>query len=79
MVTDTEQLAMERRMHSEERHTDIMCAIKGIHDRLDVLNGRTRATELEVAVIKDRAARVAAVYVSLGSILAVGVAYALRT
>lgn len=79
MVTDTEQLALERRMHSEERHTDIMCAIKGIHDRLDVLNGRTRATELEVAVIKDRAARVAAVYVSLGSILAVGVAYALRT
>ncbi len=29
--------------------------VKGVHTRLDVLNGRTRAVETEVAVLKDRA------------------------
>ena len=28
--------------------------IKGVNDRLDVLNGRTRFTEQQIAVLKDR-------------------------
>ena len=30
--------------------------IKGVHDRLDELNGRTRKAEQDIAVLKDRSA-----------------------
>ena len=34
----------------DERHTAVMGAIASIVDRLDILNGRTRASEKEIAV-----------------------------
>jgi hypothetical protein len=37
-----------------ERHDTMMTAITGIHDRLDVLNGRTRQNEKHIAVLHDR-------------------------
>ena len=30
--------------------------VQGVHTRLDVLNGRTRTVETEIAVLKDRSA-----------------------
>jgi mevalonate kinase len=33
--------------------------IRGIHDRLDTLNGRTRSVEVKVAVLEDRAEQAA--------------------
>jgi hypothetical protein len=33
--------------------------VKGVHDRLDTLNGRTRTLENAVAVLKDRTNQVA--------------------
>lgn len=36
----------------DERHMAVMGAIGGIHDRLDILNGRTRAVEVDVSVLK---------------------------
>lgn len=40
--------AMEKRL---------LAAVKGVHDRLDTLNGRTRVVETSVAVLKDRSNR----------------------
>lgn len=37
-----------------ERHDTMMTAITGIHERLDVLNGRTRQNEKHIAVLHDR-------------------------
>ena len=30
---------------------------RGVHDRLDTINGRTRENEKDIAVLKDRATR----------------------
>jgi hypothetical protein len=35
----------------DERHRDLMSAIKGVHARLDTLNGRTRSLENKVSVL----------------------------
>lgn len=37
-----------------ERHESLMAAVTGINERLDVLNGRTRANEQHIAVLHDR-------------------------
>jgi hypothetical protein len=35
----------------DQRHAAVMDAIAGVHDRLDELNGRTRALENKVGVL----------------------------
>ena len=40
--------------------------IKGVGDRLDILNGRTRFTEQQIAVLNDRADRVRAEAMTAG-------------
>ena len=41
----------------DERHTALMAAIVAVHDRLDLLNGRTRESERHIAVLDDRSWR----------------------
>lgn len=36
----------------DERHVDVMTGIKGIHTRLDQLNGRQRSAEIAIAVLQ---------------------------
>lgn len=38
----------------DQRHQELLGAIKGVHDRLDTLNGRTRNLENKVTVLEDR-------------------------
>jgi hypothetical protein len=35
----------------DQRHHEVLGAIKGVHDRLDTLNGRTRTLENKVSVL----------------------------
>ena len=35
----------------DQRHNEVLGAIKGVHERLDVLNGRTRSLESKVSVL----------------------------
>lgn len=59
----------------DQRHQEVLGAIKGVHDRLDVLNGRTRAVENKVTVLEDRSpGRVSAVVSTVISGLAGGIA-----
>lgn len=53
----------------DERHTAVMAAIASIVDRLDTLNGRTRTSEVEIAVLADRSSR--ATTISLSTLSAV--------
>lgn len=36
----------------DQRHSEVIKAISGVHERLDVLNGRTRKVETDMAVLK---------------------------
>ena len=56
----------------DERHTALMTAIVAVHERLDTLNGRTRASEQLIAVLDDRSGRSNAI--SIGALSAVIVA-----
>ena len=63
----------------DERHTAVMAAIASIVDRLDILNGRTRASEKEIAVLSDRSGRTNAVSISaLSAVVAAGIYWMLR-
>lgn len=53
----------------DERHTALMAAIVAVHDRLDLLNGRTRESERHIAVLDDRSWR--STTVSLSALSAV--------
>jgi hypothetical protein len=56
---------------NEERHDQVMSAIASVHVRLDKLNGRTRQSELDVAVLSDRSRRANALsWSSLGAVMA---------
>jgi len=35
----------------DQRHQEVLSAISGVHDRLDMLNGRTRTLESKVTVL----------------------------
>lgn len=50
----------------DQRHNELLGAIRGVHDRLDTLNGRTRSLERKVAVLQwaYTAAGVVIAYVS---------------
>ena len=55
---------------ADERHAAVMGAIASVIKRLDELNGRTRITEVEIAVLKDRGNRANALsWSSMGSVL----------
>ena len=48
----------------DERHTALMTGIVSVHDRLDLLNGRVRASEQHIAVLDDRSNRTNTVTIS---------------
>ena len=48
----------------DERHTALMTGIVSVHDRLDRLNGRVRASEQHIAVLDDRSNRTNTVTIS---------------
>ena len=58
-----------------ERHTALMDALKGIHTRLDTLNGRTRTSEREIAVLADRSGRINTIAISALSAVAAAAIY----
>jgi hypothetical protein len=61
---------VEANLH-KERHNQVMSAVIAIHHRLDQLNGRTRATEQQVAVLSDRSSRSNALsWSSMGAVIA---------
>ena len=56
-----------------------MTAIASIVDRLDILNGRTRSSEKEIAVLADRSGRTNAVSISaLSAVVVAGIYWMLR-
>ena len=59
----------------DERHTALMAAIVSVHDRLDLLNGRVRASEQHIAVLEDRSGRSNAVSISALSAVVVAAIY----
>ena len=60
---------------NEERHTALMAAIVSVHDRLDLLNGRTRESEQRIAVLDDRSGRANAISISALSAVVVAAIY----
>ena len=57
----------------DERHAAVMDSLKGIHQRLDLLNGRTRQIEIDHAVLDDRAKRSATMsWSSIGAVVVGG-------
>ena len=59
----------------DERHTAVMTAIIAVHERLDLLNGRTRETEQRIAVLDDRSNRTNAISISALSAVIVAAIY----
>ena len=59
----------------DERHTALMAAIVAVHERLDTLNGRTRASEQLIAVLDDRSGRSNAISISALSAVIVAAIY----
>ena len=63
----------------DERHTALMAAIVSVHDRLDLLNGRVRASEQHIAVLDDRSGRSNAVSISaLSAVVVAAIYWAMR-
>ena len=59
----------------DERHQALMTSLRGIHERLDRLNGRTRDSEREIAVLADRSGRSNAIAISALSAVVVATIY----
>lgn len=63
----------------DERHTAVMAAIEALVVRFDVLNGRTRESERNIAVLNDRSNRTNAVAISaLSAVVAAGIYWVMR-
>jgi hypothetical protein len=63
----------------DERHTAVMLAIETLVARFDVLNGRTRESERNIAVLNDRSNRTNAVAISaLSAVVAAGIYWVIR-
>ena len=63
----------------DERHAALMTAIVAVHDRLDLLNGRTRASEQLIAVLDDRSGRSNAVSISaLSAVVAAAIYWVMK-
>ena len=64
---------------ADERHNQVMAAVISIHDRLDQLNGRTRDTETQIAVLSDRSSRTNALsWSSMGAVIAGAIYWLMR-
>jgi hypothetical protein len=62
-----------------ERHAAVMESLRGIHSRLDTLNGRTRTSEREIAVLSDRSGRSNAIAISaLSAVVAAAIYWVMR-
>ena len=59
----------------DERHQALMTSHRGIHERLERLNGRTRDSEREIAVLADRSGRSNAIAISALSAVAAAAVY----
>ena len=63
----------------DERHAAVMESLRGIHSRLDTLNGRTRESEQQIAVLTDRSGRINAVAISaLSAVTAAAIYWVMR-
>ena len=63
----------------DERHTQLITAIESLVARFDTLNGRTRESERNIAVLNDRSNRTNAVAISaLSAVVAAGIYWVLR-
>ena len=63
----------------DERHAAVMESLRGIHSRLDTLNGRTRTSEREIAVLSDRSGRSNAIAISaLSAVVAAAIYWVMR-
>ena len=61
---------------ADERHAAVMGAIASVIKRLDELNGRTRITEVEIAVLRDRGNRANALsWSSIGTVIIDGLVW----
>jgi hypothetical protein len=38
----------------DQRHSEVLAAILGVHSRLDALNGRTRTLENKITILEER-------------------------
>ena len=59
----------------DERHAAVMDGLEKIHHRLDMLNGRTRENERNIAVLSDRSDRSNAVAISALSAVVIAAIY----
>ena len=56
-----------------------MESLRGIHSRLDTLNGRTRESEQQIAVLTDRSGRINAIAISaLSAVTAAAIYWVMR-
>lgn len=63
----------------DERHIAIMTAIESLVARFDVLNGRTRENERNIAVLNDRSNRTNAVAISaLSAVVVAGIYWMMK-
>ena len=62
-----------------ERHAAVMESLRSIHSRLDTLNGRTRESEQQIAVLTDRSGRINAIAISaLSAVTAAAIYWVMR-
>ena len=63
----------------DERHAAVMESLRGIHWRLDTLNGRTRESEQQIAVLTDRSGRINTIAISaLSAVTAAAIYWVMR-
>ena len=63
----------------DERHAAIMSSLNSIQSRLEALNGRTRTSEREIAVLADRSGRINAIAISaLSAVTAAAIYWVMR-
>jgi len=63
----------------DERHAAVMAAIETLVARFDVLNGRTRESERNIAVLNDRSNRTNAVAISaLSAVVVAGIYWVMK-
>ena len=75
-MDDRDRIIEER---NTERHTAVIAAIESLVARFDVLNGRTRENERNIAVLNDRSNRTNAVAISaLSAVVVAGIYWVMK-
>lgn len=75
-MDDRDRIIEER---NTERHTAVIAAIESLVARFDVLNGRTREAERNIAVLNDRSNRTNAVAISaLSAVIVAGIYWIMK-